>query len=148
MKITNCGWGLYEVEDHGEVAVCKYSRGMKAGDGRFHPTWKITRGKTTMVGEWGKEEALRVAGELLTRPSTLPLTREEMISQMFTEKRVSGIVPVTLAEICEGDQDALLDTLSLRLTGTVLLMDITYTIAGHEENTLFLYVTGIILLED
>ena len=55
---------------------------------------------------------------------------------------MTGVVAVDLSEIIEGDLESFLDLLSEKLTDTELLMDVTYEIAGFEENGLFLKVTG------
>lgn len=69
-----------------------------------------------------------------------------------SEGYITGIVPVDLSDIVEGDLESFLDLLSEKVTGTELLMDINYDVVGFEENTLFIKVTGdvsnIVEIED
>ena len=51
-------------------------------------------------------------------------------------------VEVDLHEIIDNDLEGLLDILSERATGSPLLMDISYRIVGHENDTLKIEVDG------
>lgn len=55
---------------------------------------------------------------------------------------VCGVIEIELTEIIDLDREALTDLLSTRLIGGVLLMDISYKIAGHNKDTLHMEVSG------
>jgi hypothetical protein len=66
-----------------------------------------------------------------------PLTRAEIL-EMANEKNhwwVSGVISVDLNEMF-GDFEAFLDLASERLTGTIMLSDISYEVVGFEPNNI------------
>ncbi len=76
------------------------------------------------------------------RPRTAPLSRAALLASVRRGEYASGIVAVHRGDIIDRDHELLLDELSLLLTGSELLMDITYAVVGHEGNTLWLEVEG------
>jgi hypothetical protein len=76
------------------------------------------------------------------RPRTAPFSQASLRASVRRGEYVSGIVAVDLGDIIDRDLEGLLDELSMLLTGSELLMDITYTVVGHEGQTLWLEVTG------
>ncbi|SRR5579883_825230 len=73
---------------------------------------------------------------------TQPLPLEEIRAFVAQKEYVSGVVPVPIGDIIDGDHEWLLDELSRLLTGSELLMDITFRVAGHDGDTVFFSVTG------
>jgi hypothetical protein len=76
------------------------------------------------------------------RPLPEPLSRAEMAAKVRHDEYVSGVVAIDIGDIIELDLEGVLDELSLRLTGTELLTDITHKIVGHDGDTLWIEVTG------
>ena len=76
------------------------------------------------------------------RPRSAPLSRAALLASVRRGEYVSGVVAVHLGDIIDRDHEGLLDELSLLLTGSELLMDITYSVVGHEGDTLWLEVAG------
>ena len=56
--------------------------------------------------------------------------------------RIAVKVDVDLSEIIDSDLEQLLDLLSERATGSGLMTDISYSVAGHQGDTLTLDVSG------
>lgn len=81
-----------------------------------------------------------------------PLSTDEIRKHMDQDGYVSGIVEIELNDILDKNLDEFFDLLAIRLTDNELLMNISYDIVGHLENTLYIKVTGdaseIISFED
>lgn len=82
-----------------------------------------------------------------------PLTLEEAKSRIEEDSTyITGIVPVELSFIIDGDLEVFLDELSEKLLGRSTLMDINYKCVGAESDglTLLMEVSGDIseLLDD
>ncbi|SRR5579884_2815086 len=73
---------------------------------------------------------------------TQPLSLEEIRACVAQKEYVSGVVPVLIGDIIDRDHEWLLDELSCLLTGSELLMDITFKVAGHNGDTVLFSVTG------
>lgn len=71
------------------------------------------------------------------------LPKNDMLRMMKQNNCIQGIVRVDINELTTYDFEMFLDILSIRLTGTDLLSDISYQVIGCEiNNTLLVHVTG------
>ena len=75
-------------------------------------------------------------------PRMKPLSRQEMRATVRRGDYVSGVVAVDLGEIIDYDHEWLLNECSALLTGSELLMDISFKVVGHHGDTLWLRVSG------
>lgn len=75
-------------------------------------------------------------------PREKPLSRKEMCVEVRHGNYVSGVVAVHLGDIIDHDHEWLLDECATLLTGSELLMDITFEVVGHHGDTLWLRVSG------
>lgn len=66
----------------------------------------------------------------------------ENINEKLDENYIEGVVNIDLDDIISVDLEGFLDILSKRLTGSPLLMDISYEVVGNDGNTLKIKVTG------
>lgn len=72
-----------------------------------------------------------------------PMEIDDIKKQMDKDGRVSGIVAIGLYNIIERDEETFLDMIGETLTGSELLMDITYKVVGHDDkNNLYIEVSG------
>lgn len=73
-----------------------------------------------------------------------PLTQEQMKAMKDEDGYITGIVSVDLSDIIDNNFEGFLDMTSEKLTGTKLLMDISYKAVGVDKGglTLFVEVTG------
>lgn len=73
-----------------------------------------------------------------------PYTMEQMKEAFRGENDgyITGVVAVDLSDVIDNDLEGFLDLISYKMTGTELLMDITYNVVGHEEDMLFIRVRG------
>lgn len=73
-----------------------------------------------------------------------PYTMEQMKEALRGEGEgyIEGVVAVDLSDVIDNDLEGFLDLISYKMTGTELLMDITYNVVGHEEDMLFIRVRG------
>ncbi len=108
------------------------------------PAWPGVRKRQPGAG--GGESAYEVrpaSNPTAQRPLTQPLDVEEM--QRMAEQNdgyVKGVVAIDFGDVVDGGPEGLLDTLSHRLTGSGLLTDVTYSIVGHDDDTLLIEVEG------
>lgn len=71
-----------------------------------------------------------------------PLGVTELRTLMDGDGHVSGVVEVELGTVIREDHETFLDTLSMKLTGSELLMDVNYDVVGHAGDTLHIRVEG------
>lgn len=75
-----------------------------------------------------------------------PLSVKELsdLSKKDESGFITGVVPIDLDTLVEDgfDYEQFLDAISERLTGSVLLQDISYRVVGHDGNTLHIEVHG------
>lgn len=73
-----------------------------------------------------------------------PLSREAMWTMMMNQSYVDGVIRVSLAEMFdeETNLDGFLDLLSMKLTGTPLLLDTDYDIVMSDKQNIWFYVKG------
>ena len=55
---------------------------------------------------------------------------------------IYGVVLVYLSEVMRLDLEEFLDLISMRLTGTDILMQASYEIVGHTQDTILIFVEG------
>lgn len=74
-----------------------------------------------------------------------PLTVEEM-KERFEEdsKYVSGVVQISFADVISFDFESLLDLMAEKLTGSLLVQDINYSVVGalNDGDTILINVSG------
>jgi len=90
-------------------------------------------------------ECSRCGAAVLAEPEVLrkPLSMTAM--KKLAKKNngwIYGVVLVYLSEVMRLDLDGLLDLISNRLTGTDILMQASYEIVGHTQDTILLFVEG------
>jgi hypothetical protein len=74
---------------------------------------------------------------------TEPLTLDEIERQYNLTESVKGVVCMELNDMLEHDLDSFLDALGNKLTGSNLLMDISYQLVGvSEDHCMLIEVTG------
>ena len=64
-----------------------------------------------------------------------PLSVDEIRSHMDGRGMIHGIVRISMAEAVRGEYEEFLDLLSMKLTGTELLTDISYNIVGTDPDS-------------
>ena len=90
-------------------------------------------------------ECSRCGAAVLAEPEVLrkPLSMTAM--KKLAKKNngwIYGVVRVNLSEILNFELEGLLDLISMRLTGTDILMQASYEIVGHTQDTILLFVEG------
>jgi hypothetical protein len=70
-----------------------------------------------------------------------PLTPKQIVEQRTNGGYVTGLVLLDTADMIDGDLESVLDTLSERLVGSSLGMDIAYEAVAVQEGTLVMRVT-------
>lgn len=74
---------------------------------------------------------------------TEPMTIEEIKKNRSEDNYVEGIVPISLDQVIHNDFETFLDIISNKLVGSILLMDVNYSVVGHQdEYTILLNVSG------
>lgn len=71
-----------------------------------------------------------------------PLTVKEMKRRSDANGYLVGVVAIDLSDAIDNDLEGWLDILSEKLTGSPLLMDISYGVVGHDGDELHVKVTG------
>jgi hypothetical protein len=71
-----------------------------------------------------------------------PLTIEQIRERKDGDDYITGVVAVDLGEVIDTDLEGFLNLISERLTDTDILMGVSYNVVGHEEDTLWIEVTG------
>jgi hypothetical protein len=71
-----------------------------------------------------------------------PYTVEEMLNIKDEFSFIKGIVRMDITDIADDGFETFLDNLSEKLTGTDILMDISYRVVGHERNSVLIEVIG------
>jgi hypothetical protein len=64
----------------------------------------------------------------------VPLTIDQIKERMNSAGYIKGIVPIRLHHIIDTDADGFLDLISDALTGTELLLDMSYQVVGTLDN--------------
>lgn len=74
---------------------------------------------------------------------TEPLTLEQMREWSDDYGYVEAVVVTSFTDLIEGDRDDLLDTLSLKITNSILMTDMDFSIVGSlDEENLLMKVSG------
>jgi hypothetical protein len=72
-----------------------------------------------------------------------PMTHDEIKTNVNERGYVTGIVPISLAKVIDGDLETFLDDISIALVDSELLSDVTYKLVGYaDDNMLLIQVTG------
>ena len=69
---------------------------------------------------------------------TKPMTVEEMKKNMNNDCFIKGNVAINLSDAIDNDLEGFLDILSENLTGSPLLMDISYKVVGCEDGDMLI----------
>ena len=79
-----------------------------------------------------------------TKPNQIPyFNKDELLKEVTKgDGYITGIVAMSVFEMVGVDIDYFNDVVSMKLTGSPLLMDITYEIIGHEGDDVIFNVTG------
>lgn len=72
-----------------------------------------------------------------------PMTIEEIKQNKDENNYVEGIIPVSLSNIIDNDLEGFLDIISEDLVGRPTLMDVNYSVVGHQDEwTVLIKVSG------
>lgn len=69
---------------------------------------------------------------------TKPMTIEEMKRNMNEDCFIKGNIAINLSDAIDNDFEGFLDVLSESLTGSPLLMDISYKVVGFEDGDILI----------
>jgi hypothetical protein len=73
---------------------------------------------------------------------SLPLTLDQILAQRDEDGYITGLVEIVLGEVADGDYEDFLNSLSIALTGSPLLMDINFeTVPNARPST----STGVVV---
>lgn len=115
----------------------------RVGGRRFYETvMPKIRKQLEEIAKMGQER-LKAAEESV-RPMEAPLTQEEMKRIADSDDFAYGVISVSLSNLIDNDIEWLNDLASEKMTGTLLLMDIGYGVAGcnPETNEVYIQVWG------
>ncbi|MCA1320547.1 hypothetical protein LC085_11550 [Bacillus tianshenii] len=72
-----------------------------------------------------------------------PMTIEEIKQNKDENNYVEGVLPVSLSNIIDNDLEGFLDIISEDLVGSPTLMDVNYSVVGHQDEwTVLIKVSG------
>ena len=72
-----------------------------------------------------------------------PLSMAQIKKAHKAGKKLTGIIAISLIELIQNDEERVLDIISERLTGTELLENFSYKVAGMDsKNNILLKVVG------
>ena len=145
MKTESLGYGKFRATNGVDTIVASFQRMPKGAEGG-RTAYHLELNEVYQFEVTGtKDDALRYAEQLLCRPAEKPMSAQEMQKQIeleHTKGFIHGVVGVTLDDLINNDIEWLDDLISQALTGTLLLMDISWVVVGYEKDRIFLRVSG------